>query len=56
MTIDEVIKHYGGEMMAAAALGVSHQTIKNWKCLGIPKVRQSDIQLKSQNKLKAEKK
>ena len=56
MTIDEVIKYYGGEMMAAASLGVSHQTIKNWKDSGIPKIRQSDIQLKSNNKLKADKK
>lgn len=56
MTIDEVIKYYGGEMNAACSLEVSHQTIKNWKALGIPKVRQSDIQLKTNNKLKADKK
>jgi hypothetical protein len=56
MNFDQLIKYYGGEMKAAAEIGVSHQTIKNWKNSkdGIPRTQQLAIQTLTHNKLKAD--
>lgn len=56
MTADQIIKYYGGELQAAAAIGKSHQTIKNWLSGGrIPHNTQQFIQSVTLGKLKADK-
>lgn len=41
MSIDQIIKAFGGVTNAAAALGVTRQTIYNWRRRGeIPKARE----------------
>lgn len=55
MTIDEVLKHYDNEIKAAANIGVSLQTIMNWKAnKKIPRMAQLAIQTLTKNKLKAD--
>jgi DNA-binding phage protein len=40
MTLEEVIKHFGGVSQTARALGVTRQTIYHWRRKGeMPKVR-----------------
>lgn len=58
MTVDEVINFYGNETMAAAFIGVSVQTVYNWKSSdsGIPRLTQLAIQTLTKNALKADKK
>jgi hypothetical protein len=55
MNYDQVVKHFGGELEAALALGKSHQTIKNWKDKPIPPFAQRFIERITVRKLKAEK-
>jgi hypothetical protein len=54
MTVDEVIKFYGNEVKSAANVGVSVQTVYNWKTSGIPRLTQLAIQTLTKNKLKAD--
>lgn len=55
MTIDEVLKHYDNEIKAAANIGVSLQTIMNWKAnKKIPRMAQLAIQTLTKNKLRAD--
>lgn len=55
MKLDDLIKHYGSEMMMAASLGFTHQSIKNWVADGkIPYNSQCIIQVKTNGKFKAD--
>ena len=36
MNMEQVIKHYGGKVNAAAAFGRSTQCLDNWESKGIP--------------------
>lgn len=46
MTVDEIIKAFGGVPAAAEALGVSRQTIYNWARAGeVPMYRQQQAEL-----------
>ena len=56
MTHEEVIAHYGDKVKAAAAIGVSVQSVINWSKPGakIPKLTQLAIQTLTKNKLKAD--
>ena len=56
MKISEVLEHYRGEVRAAAYIGVSYQTILNWKAKNeIPRLAQLAIQTLTKNKLIADK-
>ena len=55
MTMQELIDYYGSEIKVAAAIGMSHQTIKNWvHSQVIPRTAQLAIQTISKGKLKAD--
>ena len=57
MKIDNVIKHFGSQVAAATALGVTQPTISNWKSRGkIPKLQQLRIEHITSGKLRADKK
>ena len=48
MTLDDLTKQYGSEIMVAANLGFSHQSVKNWAAAGaIPYETQCVIQVKT---------
>lgn len=56
MKPDQVIKHFGGQVAAAAAIGVQQPTVCNWRKLGeVPKVQQMRIQAITNGALKADK-
>lgn len=56
MTLNELTKHYGSEIMVAAQLGFSHQSVKNWLAAGaIPFDSQCVIQVKTNGQFLAEK-
>jgi len=56
MNVDQVIKHFGGEMEAATALCYSLQSIKNWESTRkIPNSAQRYIERATNGKLKADK-
>ena len=55
MTHDQIIKKYGTPTKAKQALGVSLQTLRNWKKLGIPYQRQVFIQFHTNGLFKAKK-
>lgn len=53
MNIEEVIKHFGGVLQTALHLGVSRQTIYDWRKSGtIPFARQAQIELESDGHFK----
>jgi DNA-binding transcriptional regulator Cro len=54
MTHADLIKHYGTEMKAAAELGFSITTIKNWEHVKIPRISQYAIQALTNNALMAD--
>jgi DNA-binding transcriptional regulator Cro len=54
MNYNDLIKHYGNEMKAAASLGFSITTIKNWEHVKIPRTSQYAIQALSLGILKAD--
>jgi DNA-binding transcriptional regulator YdaS (Cro superfamily) len=54
MKIEQVIKFYGNEIKAAAEIGVTAPTIKNWE-KGIPRLAQLAIETLTKGKLKADK-
>lgn len=57
MKIDNVIKHFGSQAAAAAAIGVTQPTISNWKTRGrIPNLQQLRIEHISRGKLRADSK
>ena len=55
MTFNDLCSHFGTGSAAARSLGLSRQTIQNWKKRGrIPFDQQYRIQLKTKGKLKAD--
>jgi len=55
MTHDQIIKKYGTPTSAKNALGVTLQTLRNWKANGIPYQRQVYIQFQTGGQFKAKK-
>lgn len=54
MKFDQVIRHYGSQVAAADAIGVTQPTLSNWKKRGrIPSLQQIRIEHLSKGKLKA---
>ena len=54
MKFDQVIKHYGSQVAAADAIGVTQPTLSNWKKRGsIPQLQQLRIEHLTEGKLKA---
>ena len=54
MKFDQVIKHYGSQVAAADAIGVTQPTLSNWKKRGrIPQLQQLRIEHITEGKLKA---
>lgn len=55
MKLQELIEHYGNDIRVAAALGFSHQSVKNWRAAGvIPESAQCIIQVRTNNKFIAD--
>ena len=55
MTFDQLIKHFGTQAEAAAALGCSQPCISNWKKRGqIPTIQQIKAEYVTKGKLKAD--
>lgn len=55
MKLQDLLDFYGSEIMIAAKLGFSHQSIKNWKEEGvIPESSQCVIQVKTNGKFVAD--
>lgn len=52
MTVDQIIKFYGGKTKAAHALDYTLQTFRDWRKSGIPERTQAWIQFRSGGKLK----
>lgn len=53
VTYDQLLKHYGTQRKAAAAIGVSKQAVSLWKRKGIPLKFQFDWENASNGKLRA---
>lgn len=54
MKFDSLIDHFGSQVAAADALGVTQPTLSNWKARGqIPHIQQLRIELVTGGKLKA---
>lgn len=57
MKFDQLIKHFGTQASAAAAIGVTQPTLSNWKSRGkIPDIQQLRIEHVTGGKLKADSK
>lgn len=55
MKPSELLEHYKTKVKAAADIGVTEQTIKNWEAANeIPRLMQLAIQTLTKNKLKAD--
>ena len=54
MTYDQVIRYYGTPAKVAAALRIKAPSVYGWR-LGIPPLRQYQIELATAGKLKAKK-
>lgn len=55
MTPQEVVQHYGTQIKAAAEIGVTEQSIKNWvKAEKMPRIYQLAVQTLTKGKLKAD--
>lgn len=55
MTFQDICNHFGTASAAAKYLGISRQSVQNWKTRGrIPFDQQYRIQLLTKNKLKAD--
>lgn len=55
MKFDQLIKHFGTQLAAANAIGVSQPTLSNWKTRGkIPALQQIRIEHATKGKLKAD--
>ena len=53
MTVDQIIKHFGGKTEAAKALGFHLQTLRDWRKNGIPAKTEAWIQVKTNGQLRA---
>lgn len=54
MTYDDVINHFGTQLAAAKALGLSQSSISDWKRVGITNLRQLHVEAVTKGKLKAD--
>ncbi len=55
MNFDKLIAHFGSQVAAADAIGVTQPTLSNWKKRGnIPHLQQLRIEHATKGKLKAE--
>jgi DNA-binding transcriptional regulator YdaS (Cro superfamily) len=55
MTFTQVVSHFGSQIAAARALGVSQPTLANWKARGkIPQLQQLRIEHATGGKLRAD--
>lgn len=55
MKFDKLIAHFGSQVLAAEALGVTQPTLSNWKKRGhIPHLQQLRIEHLTKGKLKAD--
>ena len=52
MNAQQIVEHFGGKTRAAAALGVSRQTIHYWLKNGISPLRALDVELKIKGMVK----
>lgn len=56
MTVDQVLKHFGGKSETARALDISYQAVNQWEDNGyVPEGRQWEIQALTDGHLVAEK-
>jgi len=46
MNAQQIVEYFGGKTRAAAAMGVSRQTIHNWLKNGISPLRALDVELR----------
>lgn len=46
MNAQQIVEYFGGKTRAAAAMGVSRQTIHNWLKRGISPLRALDVELR----------
>lgn len=54
MHVDQLIKHFGSQVAAAQAIGVTQPTVSMWRKRGsIPHIQQLRIELVTDGKLKA---
>ena len=53
MTKKEILKHFGGTVKTARALGISHVAVVRWDEENPPKGRQCEIQILTAGILKA---
>ena len=54
MKFDQLIKHFGSQVAAASAIGVTQPTLSNWKKRGrIPHLQQLRIEHLTKGKLRA---
>lgn len=54
MTFNQIITHWGGVDAARKALGLSRQTLYNWRDKGIPLEAQVNVEVVTEGKLKAD--
>lgn len=54
MNMQELREHFGSQIAAARALGVSRKVVSSWNTIGIPWGRQCELQLLTGGKLRAE--
>ena len=55
MSPDELVKHYGNQVKAAAEIGVSENTVRNWLVANkVPTLVQLAVQTLTKGKLKAD--
>lgn len=53
MTFNQIITHWGGVEAARKALGLSRQTLYNWRDKGVPLAAQVNVEVLSAGKLRA---
>jgi predicted transcriptional regulator len=56
MTYKQLIKHYGTQVSAAKALGVTKAAVCQWQHTGVPALRQFQVELLTGGKLRADRK
>jgi hypothetical protein len=55
MNAQQIVEYFGGKTRAAAAMGVSRQTIHNWLKNGISPLRALDVELRIKGVVKRRK-
>jgi len=54
MTYDDLITYYGSQIEIARALGISSPSVCEWQTIGVPPLRQLQIEALTRKKLKAD--